>query len=73
MSCKAKMKGFFKWFKSNTKIKRWILLIIIGVLLCCYGMAEVLTSKQMEFIDFARIAVIFVFFFFFIVYSIIAI
>lgn len=73
MSCKAKMKGFFKWFKSNTKIKRWILLIIIGVLLCCYGMAEVLTSKQMEFIDFARIAVIFVLGFIFIVYSIIAI
>ena len=73
MSCKAKMKVFFKWFKSNTKIKRWILLIIIGVLLCCYGMAEVLTSKQMEFIDFARIAVIFVLGFIFIVYSIIAI
>ena len=67
------MKGFFKWFKSNTKIKRWILLILIGVLLCGYGMAEVLTSKQMEFIDFARIAVIFVLGFIFIVYSIIAI
>lgn len=67
------MKGFFKWFKSNTKIKRWILLIIIGVLLCCYGMAEVLTSKQMEFINLAKIAAIFVVGFICIVYSIIAI
>ena len=73
MSCKAKMKGIFKWFKSNTKIKRWILLIIIGVLLCCYGMAEVLTSKQMEFINLAKIAGIFVVGFICIVYSIIAI
>ena len=67
------MKGFFKWFKSNTIIKRWILLIIIGVLLCCYGMAEVLTSKQMEFINLAKIAAIFVVGFICIVYSIIAI
>ena len=67
------MKGFFKWFKSNTKIKRWILLILIGVLLCGYGMAEVLTSKQIEFINLAKIAGIFVLGFIFIVYSIIAI
>ena len=65
------MKGFFKWFKSNTKIKRWILLILIGVLLCGYGMAEVLTSKQIEFINLAKIAEIFVLGFIFIVYSII--
>ena len=67
------MKGFFKWFKSNTKIKRWILLILIGVLLCGYGMAEVITSKQIEFINLAKIAGIFVLGFIFIVYSIIAI
>ena len=67
------MKGFFKWFKSNTKIKRWILLIIIGILLCLYGMTEVLTSKQMEFINLAKIAGVFVVGFICIVYSIIAI
>ena len=49
------MKGFFKWFKANSKIKRWILLIIIGILLCLYGMVEVLTSRQMEFINLAKI------------------
>lgn len=67
------MKGFFRWFKSNTKIKRWIFLIIVGIVLCCYGMAEVLTSNQMEFIDVAKIVAIFVVGFILIIYSIIAI
>ena len=67
------MKGFFRWFKSNTKMKRWLFLIIIGIILCCYGIAEVLTSKQMEFIDLAKIALIFVAGFIFIIYSIVAI
>ena len=67
------MKGFFKWFKANTKIKRWIFLIIIGILLCLYGMAEVLTSKQMEFGELAKIAGVFIVGFIIIVYSIIAI
>ena len=68
-----RVKGFFRWFKSNTKMKRWILLILIGIVLCCYGMAEVLTSRQMEFIDLAKIAAIFVVGFICIIYSIVAI
>lgn len=67
------MKGFLKWFKSNAKIKRWILLVIIGVLLCCYGMAEILTSKQIEFSNLAKIIGVFVLGFICIIYSIIAI
>ena len=67
------MKGFFRWFKANTKIKRWLFLIIIGIILCCYGMASVLTSKQMEFIGLAKIAIAFVVGFILIIYSIIAI
>ena len=67
------MKGFFKWFKANTKIKRLIFLIIIGILLCCYGIAEILTSRQLEFGNVAKIAAIFVVGFIFIIYSIIAI
>ena len=70
---KTKMKGFFRWFKSNTKIKRWIFLIIIGILLCLYGMAEILTSSQLEFMNLAKIATIFVIGFICIIYSIIAI
>ncbi len=67
------MKGFFKWFKSNTRIKRWILLTIIGIILCCYGMAEILTSRQLEFINLAKIVAIFVVGFICIIYSIVAI
>lgn len=54
------MKGFFNWFKQKTKMKRWILLILVGILLCCYGMATILTSKQIEIINLAKIVAIFV-------------
>ena len=54
------MKGFFSWFKQNTKMKRWIFLILVGILLCCYGMATILTSKQIEFGNLAKIIGIFV-------------
>ena len=67
------MKGFFRWFKSNTRMKRWIILIIIGILLCLYGMAKVLTSNQIQFAGLAKILVIFVIGFICIVYSIVAI
>ena len=67
------MKGFFRWFKSKTKIKRWILLILVGIILCCYGMADVLTSTQIEFADLAKIILIFIVGFVCIIYSIIAI
>lgn len=54
------MKGFFKWFKKESKMKRWILLIIVGILLACYGMMKLLTGKQLEFIDLLLIIVSFV-------------
>lgn len=54
------MKGFFRWFNQKTKMKRWMLLILIGILLCCYGMATVLTSPKIELIDLAKIIGIFV-------------
>lgn len=54
------MKGFFSWFKQKTKMKRWIFLILVGILLCCYGMATILTSEQIEFGNLAKIIAIFV-------------
>lgn len=45
------MKGFFTWFKSSTKVKRWIFLILIGITLCCYGFAQILVEKELEFND----------------------
>jgi len=67
------MKGFLRWFKSSTKIKRWIILILIGIILCCYGMSEILVSKQMEFGNLAKIIGIFVVGFISIIYGIILI
>ena len=67
------MKGFLKWFRQETKIKRWMLLIIIGILLCCYGMATILTSEKIEFIDILKVILIFVAGFVFVIVGIISI
>ena len=53
------MEGFFKWFKSSTKVKRWILLMLIGIVLVCYGIAEVIVTNEMSFVKLAKIVVIF--------------
>ncbi len=66
------MKGFFSWFKQKTKMKRWIFLILVGILLCCYGMATILTSKQIEFGNLAKIIAIFVVGFICVVVSIVS-
>ena len=67
------MKGFFRWFKSNTKMKRWIVLILLGIILCCFGMARILTSDKMDFMELAKIIAIFVVGFICIIYGIVAI
>lgn len=54
------MKGFFRWFKSGAKMKRWIVTILIGVTLCCYGMMKILTGKELEFMELAKIIFTFV-------------
>lgn len=54
------MKGFIQWFKSSSKLKRWMLLILIGILLLCYGMAEILVLKTMSFKELAKIVLTFV-------------
>lgn len=54
------MKGFLKWFKKESKMKRWMLIIIIGILLTCYGMVKLLVGKQLGFIDILKIVVSFV-------------
>ena len=54
------MKGFFKWFKKESKMKRWMLIIIIGILLACYGMVNLITGEQLGFTDLAKIIVSFV-------------
>lgn len=67
------MNGFFSWFKQKTKIKRWILLILIGIVLVCYGMAKVLVTNELEFKNLAIIIGTFVIGFLFAIVGIIQI
>ena len=53
------MKKFFKWFKSEAKIKRWILLILIGIVLVCYGVAKILVTQELSVTTLIRIVVSF--------------
>lgn len=54
------MNGFFKWFKSNTKIKRWIFLMIIGIVCVCFGIAKILVTQELSFLELAKIILLFV-------------
>ena len=65
------MKGILNWFKSSSKIKRWILLILVGMVLTCYGIAKILVQKEMEFVDAGKVVVTFVVGFTFIVLGLI--
>lgn len=43
------MKGFMQWFQSSNKMKRWMFLILVGILLACYGLAKILVMKEISF------------------------
>ena len=45
------MKSFLEWFKGSTKVKRWMFLILIGLVLTCFGFSKVLTSEKLELVD----------------------
>lgn len=54
------MNGFWQWFKSSNKMKRWMFLILIGIMLACYGLAEILVMKEISFQEVAKVVGIFV-------------
>ena len=55
------MKGFLEWFKSSSKMKRWIFLILVGVVSICYAVSKILVTNKLERIqDIAIIIVCFV-------------
>lgn len=54
------MKGFFSWFNSRTKIKRWMFLILVGVCLTCYAFANILESKVLRPKEIVQIVIEFV-------------
>lgn len=65
------MKGIIHWLKSSSKMKRWILLILVGIVLTCYGIAKILVQEEMEFFDAGKVIVTFVIGFTFIVIGLI--
>ena len=40
--------GILKWFKSGTKMKRWMLVILIGIILVCYGIATIMNMQNLS-------------------------
>ena len=42
------MKKFLSWFKNSTKIKRWMFLILVGIVLTCFGISKVLTTEKVH-------------------------
>lgn len=65
------MKSFLEWFKASTKVKRWILLILVGVVLTCYGISKILVSEEITFFELGKTIVIFVLGFIAIVISVV--
>lgn len=54
------MKGFLKWFKSGTKMKRWMFLILVGIALSCYGVSEIIAMKSLSILDLVKVVVPFI-------------
>ena len=54
------MNGLGHWLKSSSKMKRWIFLILVGIVLTCYGIAKILVQKEMEFSDAGKVIIVFV-------------
>ncbi len=65
------MKSFFEWFKASTKVKRWILLILVGVLLTCYAFTKIMVSEEITFFELGKTIIIFVLGFMAIVISVV--
>lgn len=52
--------GFFKWFTSKAKMKRWMLLILVGIILVGYGISTLIYFNTLGIIEILKIVVSFV-------------
>lgn len=55
-----KLKGFLEWFKSNTKMKRWIFVIAVGIICTCYGISNIIIMKEISVMELGKILLSFV-------------
>lgn len=53
------MLGFFNWFNGKTKIKRWILIILIGIVCTCFAFTYVLQTNILKPEDILKIVLMF--------------
>ena len=53
------MKGIYSWFKDSSKMKRWIMLILIGVVLASFGMANMIVSTEAITFEYAAKIIIY--------------
>ncbi|HBC84842.1 MAG TPA: hypothetical protein DCZ30_05440 [Clostridiales bacterium] len=54
------MNGFFEWFKSSTKMKRWIFLILVGVVSLVFSISNILVIKELDFNTVGKIVISFI-------------
>ena len=54
------MKGFFKWFKNEARMKRWMLVILIGITLACIGISKLMVAKTISFVGVGKVVALFV-------------
>ncbi len=45
------MLGILKWFKSGTRMKRWMFVIIVGIILLAYGIATIIDMKEISVLN----------------------
>ena len=54
-------KGIFYWFKDSAKMKRWMMLILVGVVFASFGMSSMIVSTDtITFMQAGKIVVYFV-------------
>ncbi len=52
------MKGILKWFKSGTRMKRWFFVILVGIILLCYGIATIIDMREISVLNLILIIVL---------------
>ena len=54
------MEGFFSWFKSGNKIKRWLFLILLAMISICYAMSIIMATDTLDMKNIIKIVIILV-------------
>lgn len=53
------MLGFFNWFNGKTKIKRWIFVILLGIVCVCFAFTVALQTDILTPVDILKIVLLF--------------